>query len=144
MAFSTTVKIPIAGPYPSGVKINNGAGYPAATGTALTVDDVYTTGGDARDVFFVTQEVWAVNTSKVTSPVELLGICSAVSASSVRCQTSKTAFAVADNAELYTLDPGALSLIKAKNTGLTLAATTSIEVTEDGRGNLLFTYFDLS
>tara|TARA_R110002051_G_C8659279_1_gene488774 strand:- start:442 stop:888 length:447 start_codon:yes stop_codon:yes gene_type:complete len=141
-----TIKIPVGGPYPSGVKINNGAGYPAATGAAMTVDDVYAIAGDARDIFSVNQEVWAVNTSKPSNPIQFLGTCTAVGATSVRCQTSTTAFALADNAELYTFNAGALSLAKGKNTGLTIVGTPTcgLEITEDGRGQLLFTYFDLA
>jgi hypothetical protein len=118
MAFTFTIKIPVAGPYPSGIKINNGAGYAAGTTAVLTCDDVYATAGDARDVFFVTQEVWAKNTSKTTNPVEFLGTTTNVTATNVRCNVGGgTKFAIADNAELYTVD---------------------------GRGMLLFTYFDLS
>ena len=147
MAFVTTVRIPVAGPYPSGVKINNGAGYAAGTTAAATVDDIYTAAGDARDIFFVGQQIFAVNTAKVSNPIELLGNCTAVIAAAVTCNDGTGfRFAVADNAELYTLNAGALSLAKARATNLAVtgAATCGLEVTEDGRGNLLFTYFDIS
>tara|TARA_R100000008_G_scaffold8678_1_gene4487 strand:+ start:52 stop:492 length:441 start_codon:yes stop_codon:yes gene_type:complete len=146
MAFIVSVKVPVAGPWMSGVRVNAAAGVAATTTTAWVVDDIYSAAADARDIFTVGLEVWAKNTSKPSSPIEKLGLVSAVTATSIRCQVTGTAFAIADNAELYTQNPGGVALAKGKDSGQSVsgAATNALEITEDGRGNLLYTFFDLS
>ena len=145
MAFVVSVKVPVAGPIASGVKVNAAAGVAASTTTAWDVDDVYAVGGDARDVFPAGTEVWAINTSKTTNPIEKLGTVTAVTATTIRCQVTGTAFAIADNAEMYTYNPGGVAFALGKNTGQSVdgAATNGLEITEDGRGMLVFTFFDL-
>ena len=49
---------PPNGPWDTGVRINNGAGYAAGTTTTMTVDDIYNVGGDASDIFAVMDEVY--------------------------------------------------------------------------------------
>lgn len=143
MAFVFTIRVPVAGVYKSGIRINNSGGYASGETGAMTVDDEYATAGDATDVFFVGQTVYAKDASSASNAKRVLGVVTAVSATTVRIGGG-TAFAVADNDDLYTDDAGALSYVKAKNTGKVLAPTTSIEVSEDGRGMMLFTYYDLT
>ena len=127
MAFVTTIKIPSAGPYETGVLINNAGGYAAGHSATMTVDDQYAT-GDARDLFYVNQEIWAQNNNKASKPIEFLGICTAVTATTVRMGAGSK-FIVADNDPLYTIDAGALAYLKARNTGLSVsgAATCQME-----------------
>ena len=145
MAFVVSVKVPVAGPIASGVKVIAAAGVAATTTTAWNCDDIYGIGGDARDIFPVASELWAKNTAK-NNTIEKLGIVTAVTATSLRCQTTGTAFTLADNDELYTFNPGGVALALGKNSGLSVsgAATNGLEITEDGRGMLVFTFFDLA
>lgn len=143
MAFVFTIRVPVAGVYKSGIRINNGGGYASGTSTAMTVDDEYATAGDARDVFFVGQTVYAKDASSPSNAKKVLGVVTAVTATTVRIGGG-TAFAVADNDDLYTDDAGAVSYVKAKDTGFTLGPQSSLEVSEDGRGMMLFTYYDFS
>ena len=144
MGFSLTVRIPNAGPNRAGVRINNAGGYAAGTSTAMTVDDIYTTAGDATDIFVVGEVVYAVDASSPTTGKKQLGIVTAVTATTVRIGGG-TNFAIEDDAELYTDNKCGLATAKAKNSGATLAAaTTNLEVQDDGRGNILFNYYDFS
>lgn len=143
MPFVFTIRIPVAGVYKSGIRINNAGGYASGTSTAMTVDDEYATAGDATDVFFVGQTVYAKDASSPSTAKKVLGVVTAVTSTTVRIGGG-TAFAVADNDDLYTDDAGALSFVKAKNTGKTIGVATSVEVSEDGRGMMLFTYYDFA
>lgn len=146
MGFALTVRIPSAGPNRSGIRINNVGGYAAGTTTAMTVDDVYATAGDATDIFLVGETVYAVNTAKASTAKEPLGIITAVTSTTIRIANSGgTKFALDDNADLFTDNKVGLATAKCKNSGATLAAaSTNLEVSGDDRGNVLFNFYDFS
>lgn len=146
MGFALTVRIPSAGPNRSGIRINNVGGYAAGTTTAMTVDDVYATAGDATDIFLVGETVYAVNTAKASTAKEPLGIITAVTSTTIRIANSGgTKFALDDNADLFTDNKAGLATAKCKNSGATLAAaSTNLEVSGDDRGNVLFNFYDFS
>ena len=57
-----------------------------------------------------------------------------------------TTVAIEDNAEFYVEDPAQLAYTLAVARGfiLTAANTSGVEVSEDGRGNLTYTFWDMS
>ena len=146
MGFALTVRIPSAGPNRSGIRINNAGGYAAGTTTAMTVDDVYATAGDATDIFVVGETVYAVNTAKASTAKEPLGIITAVTSTTIRIANGGvTKFALDDYADLFTDNKIGLATAKCKNSGSTLdAVTTQLEVSDDGRGNVLFNFYDFT
>ena len=150
MAYSVSVRVPTAGPYPTGIHVNNGAGYAASTTTALTVDDVYASAGcDATIVFKVGRTVMAFDNSKVVPQLLPLGVITAVTATTVRIANGGgTRFAVADNLELFIDDASTVALIKGNDLiiagGDALSPSASLEVSDDGRGQLIFTYFSFA
>ena len=113
MAYSVSVRVPTAGPYPTGIHVNNAAGYAAAHTATATVDDVYgSSGADATLVFKVGRTVMAYDNSKVVPQLLPLGLITHISATTIRC-SGGTRFAVADNAELYIDDAATVALLKA-------------------------------
>lgn len=123
--------------------INNAAGYAAGTSTAMTSDD-FLPSGDVRTVIVVGMDVWAKNPAQ-NNAIQFLGTCTAVTATSVRCGGG-TKFAINDNAELYVVDPANLAYTLALGRGFVLsaAATAGVEVSDDGRGNLAYTFYDMT
>lgn len=142
-----SVNLPAAGPHATLCFVNNGAGYAAGTTTAMTTDDTLPGGQAVNTVITVGKEVWAKNTTKASQPVELLGICSAVTTTSVRIANGGgTKFALVDNQELYVVDPGGLALTLAIGKGFSLAdpGTAALEISNDGRGMMVWCFYDWS
>ena len=141
MAFQFSISVPAAGPYPTGALINNGAGYAAGTATAMTTD-----GGNASHAFPVGSTVMAKDVNARSDPLRVLGVVTANGATNVRIGAG-TKFAVADNLELYCTDSATIAYKLAKayaaTASFTFGPTTSVQVSDDGRGNLIFTYADL-
>ena len=127
-------RFPPHGPYDSGVQINNGAGY-AATTTALTVDDDYTT-GDARDVISVGDVIWAQQDNKGANFTRL-GTCTVIAATVVTIGAG-IPVAVSDNEILYVEDPAGPLYGQMLNTGTAPTANTIIEC-DDVRGEIVYT-----
>ena len=123
--------------------INNASGYAAGTSTAMTSDD-FLPSGDVRTVIPVGLDVWAKNPAQ-NNAIQFLGKCTAVTATSVRIGAG-TKFAINDNAELYVVDPANLAYTLASGRGYVLAdpASAGLEVSDDGRGNITYTFFDFS
>ena len=140
-----SVRLPVAGPYPTMCHINNAAGYAAGTSTAMTTDDALPGSGAVTTVIPVGFQVWAKNTTKKSQPIELLGVCTAVTATSVRIGGG-IKFAVIDNQELYVVDPAGLAITLATGNGfvLTNAATSALEISDDGRGMMVWCFYDWS
>ena len=141
-----TVKLPAAGPWPTMCAINNAAGYAAGTTTAMTSDDFLPQAGDVRTVILPGMEIWAKNPAQGNA-MQFLGMGTNFTATSVRINDGKGArFAIEDNAELYVVDPANLAYTLAVGRGFGLAAanTSGVEVSEDGRGNLTYTFWDMS
>ena len=142
MPFSFSIKVPAAGPYQSDIFINNAGGYPKAEGGAMTTD-----GLDARNTFYVGALVYAKDKNSRSDPLRVLGRCTAVTATSVRIGAG-TGFAVSDNDELYCEDTAArayaLAVPLAAGASFILAPSTTIEVSDDGRGNMMVTYTDFA
>ena len=132
-----TVRFPPHGPYDTGVRINNGAGYEAATTATLTVDDIYSLGGDASDIFSRGDEVFVKQSGKFVS----LGNCSVAGTSTtVRIDhvSGGTNVAVADNEVLYVHDMGGILQAEIQNRGLTIGSTGVVECATV-RGEILYT-----
>jgi hypothetical protein len=127
--------------------VNNAAGYAAGTTTAMTTDDTLPGSGAVTTVIPLGYQVWAKNTTKASQPIELLGQCTAVSATSVRIGGGGgTKFALVDNQELYVIDPAGLALTLAIGYGFTLAdpGTAALEISNDGRGMMVWCFYDWS
>ena len=142
MAFQFSISIPTAGPYPTGVLINNGAGYAAGTATAMTTD-----GGNASHAFPVGSTVMAKDVNARSNPLRVLGAVTANSATTVRIGAG-TKFAVTDNLELYCIDSATVVYKLAKEyaatASFTFGANTFVQVSDDGRGNLIYVYSDFA
>ena len=141
MAFQFSISVPAAGPYPTGILINNGAGYAAGTATAMTTD-----GGNASHVFPVGSTVMAKDVNARSDPLRVLGVVTANGAATVRIGGG-TKFAVTDDLELYCIDSATLAFLSgsayAATAGFTFSANTSVQVSDDGRGNLIYVYAEL-
>lgn len=141
MAFQFSISVPAAGPYPTGILINNGAGYPSGTATAMTTD-----GGNASHVFPVGSTVMAKDVNARSDPLRVLGVVTVNGATTVRIGGG-IKYAVTDNLELYCIDAATIAYKLAKayaaTASFTFGATTSVQVSDDGRGNLIYVYADL-
>lgn len=137
-----SVIVPAAGPYPTGILINNGAGYAKGTTAAMTTD-----GGNASHAFPIGAVVMAKDVNARSDPTRVLGNATANGATNVRIAGGGgTKFALTDNAELYSTDSAALAfkLISERLAaiGVPLSPQAGIQCSDDGRGNLIYTYFD--
>ena len=135
MAFQFSISLPAAGPYATGVKINNAGGYAAGTTAAMTVD-----GLNATQVFPIGSTIMARDYAQASNPMRVLGVVTHHGATNVRINGGGgTAFALSDNDVLYCLDVAALAYAKADafaaGAGLPIAPTTTVQVSDDGRGN---------
>ena len=144
MAFQFSISLPAAGPYATGVKINNAGGYAAGTTAAMTVD-----GLNATQVFPIGSTIMARDYAQASNPMRVLGVVTHHGATNVRINGGGgTAFALSDNDVLYCLDVAALAYAKADafaaGAGLPIAPTTTVQVSDDGRGNLIFVYADMN
>jgi len=125
--------------------INNAAGYPAGTTTAMTSDD-FLPSGDVTTVIVPGMEIWAKNPAQ-NNAIQYLGKGTNFTSTSVRINDGTgTRFAIEDNAELYVVDPASLAYTLALARGFVLAAanTAGVEVSDDGRGNITYTFWDMS
>jgi len=128
------------------VRINNAAGYAAGTTTAMVVDDYLPGSGDVQTVIPNGLEIWAKNAAQGNA-IQFLGRQTNVGATASRCNDGKgLRFAVADNTELYVVDPAGLAYTLAVGRGfvLTTAATAAVDLSEDGRGNIQWLFSDWS
>ena len=144
MAFQFSISLPAAGPYATGVKINNAGGYAAGTTAAMTVD-----GLNATQVFPVGSTIMARDNAQASTPMRVLGVVTHNGATNVRINGGGgTAFTLADDDVLYCLDVATLAWAKADafaaGAGLPIAPTTTVQVSDDGRGNLIFVYADMN
>ena len=147
MVSFVSVALPVAGPHATLCFVNNAAGYAAGTTTAMTTDDTLPGSGAVNTVIPVGYQVWAKNTNKKSQPIELLGVCSAVTTTSVRIANGGgTKFALVDNQELYVVDTAGLALTLAIGNGFTLAdpGTAALEISNDGRGMMVWCFYDWS
>tara|TARA_R110002020_G_scaffold118792_6_gene271395 strand:- start:26571 stop:26957 length:387 start_codon:yes stop_codon:yes gene_type:complete len=126
-------------------RINNAAGYAAGTTAAMTTDDNLPA-GDVTTVIIQGMRIWAKNPAQHNA-VQFLGTGTNFTGTSVRINDGTgTRFAIEDNAEFYVEDPAQLAYTLAVARGfiLTAANTSGVEVSEDGRGNLTYTFWDMS
>jgi len=113
----------------------------------MTTDDTLPATGAVNTVIAAGFNVWAKNTNKASQPIELLGQCTAVTTTSVRIAGGGgTKFALVDNQELYVEDPAGLAFTLATAGGFALAdpGTAAVEVSNDGRGMMVWCFYDWS
>ena len=128
------------------VRINNAAGYAAGHTAAMVVDDFLPGSSSAATVIPNSLEIWAKNATQGNA-IQLLGTQTNPGATASRCNDGKgLRFAVADNDELYVVDPANLAFALAMGKGFVIAnpATCATEVSEDGRGNITYTFTEFS
>ena len=131
----TVLTFPPNGPWDTGVRINNAAGYAAGTTATMAVDDIYNVGGDASDIFAVMDDVYIKRGNKFL----LLGTCSATGTSTtirILHATGGSLQAVLDNEILYSYDLGGIVQAQAKDGGGAIGKG-SVEC-EVVRGELMF------
>jgi len=126
------------------VRINNAAGYAAGHTAAMVVDDYLPAAATAASVIPDGMEIWAKNAVQGNA-VQFLGIQTGAGATASRVAAGLN-FAVADNDELYVVDPANLAFALASGRGLVIAdpATFGADLSEDGRGNIIWYFHDIA
>ena len=128
------------------VRINNAAGYAAGTTAAMAVDDYLPGSSSAATVIPDGMEIWAKNAVQGNA-IQFLGIQTGAGATAPRVAGGGgLKFAIADNDELYVVDPANLAFALANGRGLAIAdpATFGTDLSEDGRGNIIWYFHDIS
>ena len=141
-----SVRLPAAGPWPAMVRINNAAGYAAGHTAAMVVDDYLPGSANAISVIPDGMEIWAKNAAQGNA-IQFLGIQTGAGATASRVANGGgLKFAVADNDELYVVDPANLAFTLASGRGFVLAdpASFASDLSEDGRGNIIWYFYDIA